>query len=398
MTAEREYLGSHPWLTFDYRIDFDVKDQLWARLGEAFAQCQHLTGTPLTPAVAEELGAVYLAKGAMATTAIEGNTLSEQEVAEIISGGRTLPPSRRYLQQEVENVVAALRAVDDNSRHGGTAITVDWIKRQNRQMLADLETDDHVQPGEFTTTGLVVGTYRGAPPRDVPYLMDRLVDWIARLTDGNDQQPATVRFFGAFLAATLSHLYLAWIHPFGDGNGRTARLLECAILTNSGLVPWVSANLLSDHYNRTRSEYYRRLSNASRHGDVTGFLGYAAQGFVDQLREQIELVQRHQLRVSWINFVHERFRCLPNTEATARQRTLLLSLPDGPTPLNAVRRLTPELAEQFAGRSDKTVTRDINRLQSLGLAVVDRRTIAPAIHLMAAFIPGRATTPPDDRG
>ncbi|QUQ71794.1 Fic family protein [Kutzneria sp. CA-103260] len=397
MTQEHDYLTSHPWLTFDYRLDFELKAQLWARLGEAFSKCQHLTGTPLTPGVAQELGAVYLAKGALATTAIEGNTLSETDVTDILYGGRMLPPSQRYLQQEVENVVAALRAIDRNSRHGGTAITVDWIREQNRQVLAELETDDHVVPGDFTVSNVVVGNYRGAPPRDVPYLMDRLVAWIAQLTEGHNDQPPNVRFFGAFLAATLSHLYLAWIHPFGDGNGRTARLLECAILTNSGLVPWLSANLLSDHYNRTRSEYYRRLSNASRHGDVTGFICYAAQGFVDLLREQIELVQRQQLRVSWVNFVYQRFQSLPNTEATARQRTLLLSLPDGPTPLSAVRRLTPELAEQFAGRSDKTVTRDVNRLQSLGLAVVDRHTIEPAVYLMAAFIPGRANSSPRDQ-
>ncbi|EWM16677.1 Fic family protein [Kutzneria sp. 744] len=394
---ERDYVAGHPWLTFAYRIEFDANAQLWARLGEAFSKCQHLTGAPLTPAVAQELGAVYLAKGALATTAIEGNTLSEEEVGKIISGGLVLPPSQRYLQQEVENVVAALRAIDVDSRHGGTVITVDWIKQQNRHVLAELDTDEHVAPGEFTTANLVVGNYRGAPPQDVPYLMDRLVAWIAELTDGTDSHPASVRFFGAFLAATLSHLYLAWIHPFGDGNGRTARLLECAILTNSGLVPWLSANLLSDHYNRTRSEYYRRLANASSHGDVTGFICYAAQGFVDLLREQIELVQRQQLRVSWVNFVHQRFQTLPNTEATARQRTLLLSLPDGPTPLGTVRRLTPELAEQYAGRSDKTVTRDVNRLQSLGLVVLDRHTIEPAIMQMAAFIPGRASSSPRDR-
>ena len=397
MTLDLDYLVSHPWLTFDYRIDFDAKAQLWARLGEAFSKCQQLTGVPLTPEIAAELGAVYLARGALATTAIEGNTLSEEEVTEIIYGGRVLPPSQRYLQQEVENVVAALRAIDLNSRQGGTAITVEWIKEQNRQVLTGLETEDHVVPGEFTVSNVVVGNYRGAPPRDVPYLMDRLVAWIAQLTEGNDSQPPSVRFFGAFLAATLSHLYLAWIHPFGDGNGRTARLLECAILTNSGLVPWLSVNLMSDHYNRTRSDYYRRLANASRQHDVTGFICYAAQGFVDLLREQIELVQRQQLRVSWINFVYQRFQSLPNTEATARQRTLLLSLPDGPTPLSAVRRLTPELAEQYAGRSDKTVTRDVNRLRSLGLAVVERHTIEPAVFLMAAFIPGGASSSPRDR-
>src|SRR3954466_2340330 len=142
MTQGRDYLASHPWLTFDYRLNFDTNAQLWARLGEAFSKCQHLTGTPLTPGVAQELGAVYLAKGALATTAIEGNTLSEEEVTAIIYGGRVLPPSQRYLQQEVENVVAALRAIDDDSRRGGTAITVDWIKEQNRQVLAGLETED----------------------------------------------------------------------------------------------------------------------------------------------------------------------------------------------------------------------------------------------------------------
>jgi len=216
------------------------------------------------------------------------------------------------------------------------------------------------------------------------------VAWIGELTEVNGEQPASGRFFSAFLAATLGHLYFVWVHPFGDGNGRTARLLECAILTNSGLVPWVSANLLSDHYNRTRTDYYRRLSNASRQGDVTGFIRYAAQGFVDRLREQIQLVQAQQLRVSWINFVHESFQVLPNTEVTARQRTLLLSMGEGPVPITGLRRLTPELAELYAGRSDKTLTRDVNRLVALELVVRDRDTLTPAVHVMSAFVPGRA--------
>ncbi|MGH3941387.1 MAG: Fic family protein [Pseudonocardiaceae bacterium] len=81
-----------------------------------------------------------------------------------------------------------------------------------------------------------------------------------------------MRFYCLFVAATLAHLYIAWIHPFGDRNGRTARLLECAILAHSGVVPWVSSNLLSDHYNRTRSRYYQRLERASRERDVRGFI------------------------------------------------------------------------------------------------------------------------------
>jgi Fic family protein len=240
----------------------------------------------------------------------------------------------------------------------------------------------------------VVGNYRGAPPEDIPFLMDKLVHWLNELMAPTSERPENLRFFQAFLAATLGHLYIALIHPFGDGNGRTARLLECAVLTQSGLVPWVSTNLLSNHYNRTRTEYYRRLDAASRHGDVLGFLRYAAEGFVDQLREQIATVQRQQLQVSWINYVHERFEEQPNTEPATRQRKLLFALDPGGSPIDSLRRLTPELAERYAGKESKTVTRDVNKLVELGLAEkTGSRQLRPRMELIEAFIPGRSGTP-----
>jgi Fic family protein len=390
MAATREYLETHPWLTFAFKLEFDRNAQMWALLGEAFSKCQHLIGAPLTPAVAAELSSVYLVKGAVATTAIEGNTLTEDEARAILEGRRKLPPSQRYLQREIENVVRALRLVDEATRKNHRIeVDPEWIKEQNRLILDGLDADEHVTAGGYTTTRVVVGNYRGAPPGDVPYLMARLTDWLTGLARPVGEEPANLRFFRAFLAAVLGHLYIAWIHPFGDGNGRTARLLECAILANYGLVPWVSANLLSDHYNRTRSEYYRRLDRASRTGDVAGFVSYATQGFVDLLREQIDVVQHQQLAVSWASYVHEQLAMLPNTEATARQRTLLLSMPDAPVPVAALRRLTPELAELYASKSDKTITRDVNRLQALGLVHRDRQEVRPALDVVEAFIPGR---------
>ncbi|CED92167.1 Fido domain [Actinomyces succiniciruminis] len=62
----------------------------------------------------------------------------------------------------------------------------------------------------------------------------------------------------AFILATLAHLHLTWIHPFGDGNGRMSRLLEFELLIRAG-VPVPAAHLLSDHYNKTRDMYYSIL-------------------------------------------------------------------------------------------------------------------------------------------
>lgn len=368
MSARFRYLETNPWISFQHQA---IQSPLWVLLGEAYSKCQHLAGTPLQPSLAKELASVYLVKGAVATTAIEGNTLSEKEVTDLLKGKTKLPPSQSYLEQEVRNVVVGLESIDRSSMSGESfRVTTQWIKEQNALVLRDLEAENHVVPGEYTKTQLVVNSYRAAPPEDVPYLMDRLVTWLNEWTVTTTDLPDHQRFFHAFFAAVLGHLYIAWIHPFGDGNGRTARLLECAILAHSGVVPWVSSNLLSDHYNRTRTRYYLRLASASRDGDVDGFLQYAAQGYVDMLREQILVVQGMQRNTAWVNFVHTAFHDDPSGPTRNRRLDLALALPeDRLVSRKDLRQLTTGLAAMYAGKEDKTLTRDINHLLALGLMV-----------------------------
>lgn len=386
----KRYEETHPWITFRFE---PRHDQASMRLGEAFSKCQHLAGTPLQPGLAGRLAAIYLAKGVNATTAIEGNTLSESDVQEILEKRKRLPRSQEYLQREVENVHDVLKKIDEQSgEEVPFRLSPEWLKEQNAQILDGIECEDHVVPGAYTTKTLVVGSiYRGAWPEDVPYLIDRLCEWINRLLD--DVRSAEIgddlKFVNVFNAAVLSHLYIAWIHPFGDGNGRTARALECAILAGSGLVPWVSSNLLSNHYNLTRTRYYGRLDSASRHGDINGFVAYAAEGFADMLREQIGHVQGMQRKVAWVNFVHETFQSETDGEASRRRRTLLLTLPEGVnTPRNKLQTLTGDLALMYANRQDKAVSHDTNRLKQLGLLTGDaRHGYRPLIERMDAFMP-----------
>ena len=385
----RRYETTHPWITFEHDAAYQ---QVSMRMGEAFSKCAHLIGTPLQPSVAQALASIYLVRGAVATTAIEGNTLTEDEAEQIINGKRTLPASQQYLAQEIKNVVAVLRGIDQASWAGVPwRMTTQWLKEQNRQILVGIEVPDHVIPGEFTTSTLIVGNYRGAPPEDVPHLVDRLCDWVnARIEQGQREGVASDQaFFNMATTAILSHLYIAWIHPFGDGNGRTARAVECAILATSGLVPWVSANLLSDHYNRTRSRYYERLAEASHQRSAKGFVQYAIDGFADMLREQIAEVQLMQRRVAWQNFVYEQFRDETDGEASRRRRALVLAMPeDTAMPRSKLTLLTPALAARYATRGSKTVSHDINRLMKLGLVKGDARGgYLPCIDRMDAFLP-----------
>ncbi len=106
MSETRTYRKTHPWINFQLdlrRVDYT----LWFQLGEVQAKCERVAGIPLLPDIEEHLLEVFLAKGASATTAIEGNTLSEEEALELIRGELELPPSKEYLGQEIRNIVNA---------------------------------------------------------------------------------------------------------------------------------------------------------------------------------------------------------------------------------------------------------------------------------------------------
>ena len=392
MPASRSYEDAHPWITFEFDASKQLHAMAWAHLGEGFSKCQHLIGTPLQPGVALHLSGVYMRRGALASAAIEGNTLSEDEVEEIFVNNKSLPESQQYLQQEIENVLNALEVVRGSvaDQRQDFRLSGDWILEMHGRLLAGLEVADHVVPGQYRTISVGVGTYRGAPPEDVEFLMDRLCTWInAILDEGAAERSEDRRFMNVFLAATLAHLYLAWIHPFGDGNGRTARLIECAILAHSGLVPWISTSVLSDFYNRTRTRYYEKLDAASRSLDVAGFVEYSVMGFRDQLREQVKVVQSAQRRVAWINYVHEAFEHEPSTETARRRREVVLAMPEA-TPLarREIRHLTPEIAESYAMTSERLFKRDMGKLIELGLVEeVARGSYEACVWTMDAFLP-----------
>jgi Fic family protein len=370
----RRYEQTHPWVTF--RLDLNEVDlYTWLLLGEAESKCEHIAGVPLQPEVAHRLHTIYLSKGVHATTSIEGNTLSEAEVLALVEGNLQLPKSRQYLAVEIENIVRACNEIVRDVREGRPLeLTPARVAHFNELVLRDLPLDDDVVPGKIRMHQVGVARYRGAPPEDCEYLLDRLCRWIM----DELRPPDGLVFPINVLKSILAHLYIAWIHPFGDGNGRTARLIEFQLMVQAG-VPVPSAHLLSDHYNRTRDAYYRELARTSKPDangryHVEGFVKYAMQGFVDELREQIEEVRRQQMKVIWEHYVHSLFHD-KETPANRRQKHLVLDLPgDTPVPVNKIPEVSPRVAREYAGKTHKAVTRDLNALGKLRLI---RRTRQP---------------------
>lgn len=311
---------------------------------------------------------------------------------ERVEGTLQLPPSQEYLGQEIHNIVEAVNRIADEVIEGGsTPITVGMVREYNRLVLKGLPLPDEVVPGELRKHSVVVGKYLAAPWEDCEELLEKLVAWLnGPGFDVPDSHPDMHLVYG-IIKAILAHLYLAWIHPFGDGNGRTSRLLEFELMIAAG-VPVPAAHLLSNHYNLTRAEYYRQLDISSKSGgDIIPFLCYAAQGFVDGLREQISHIRIQQMDVAWQNYVYDAFHAAPSATAH-RRRALVLELGKriGPVPKSELRQLSPKVAESYAGKTVKTLSRDLNALRKMGLVEQAPDGWRARTETVLAFLPRKA--------
>lgn len=391
----RQYERTHRHISFTPELGRGGA-KLWISLGECQSKCEHIARVPLRPDTAAHLDRLYLARGALATAAMEGNTLSEEEVLRHLAGELSLPSSRQYLTREIDNIVSACNRVPRGPTEGDGAplLTPGFATILNREILQGLELDTDVVPGALRPHPVQVGRYRGAPAEDCEYLLARLCSWLS----GEEFSPPSpdLAVVYALVKAIIAHLYIAWIHPFADGNGPTARLLEFAILLGAG-VPAASAHLLSHHYSLTRTAYHRELERASRSGgDVLPFLKYAVEGFRDGLREQLETIWQQQHNLIWRNHVHEYFRDGEHTAAGVRRRRLVLDLSrsSDPVPRSRLREISPRIAQAYANRGERTLARDLSFLLASKLILRTEGGYRANREVMHAFLtPGAPGAP-----
>lgn len=386
----RTYEETHPWINFRVNLQA-ASPQLWLSLGEAASKCEHIARVPLRPSTAQRMHQMYLAKGVAATTAIEGNTLSEEDVLKAVQGDLTVSPSKAYLKQEVDNIIEVCNTIGKQIAAANLPVLSRLLLCEyNAQVLKKVPLIEGAVPGEIRTHSVVVGSiYRGAPAQDCSYLLDTLFTWL----EGPDFKPQSgMETVYAIMKAVVAHLYLAWIHPFGDGNGRVARLVELHILLLAG-VPSPAAHLLSNHYNQTRSEYYRQLDYASKSGgDILPFMTYAVQGFVDGLKDQLEVIWAQQWDITWDNMVYDLFRS-QTSPSDIRRRQLALELGKLKDWVKAshIGDLSPLLARLYAKKTAKTLSRDLNALEDLDLIARADGKIRARREIILAFLPLKAT-------
>lgn len=250
--------------------------------------------TPLPPAAAEELRRKARLRSTHYSTQIEGNRLTLEEASRVISGQPINTVGKERDVREVKNYWNAFLRVED------------WAARQRpltesliKSLHALVEKSPRAKPSAYRDGQNVIrdsatGRIFYLPPmaKDVPSLMSALIDGCAQ----SEREKLPIP-----LIAALIHYQFVTIHPYYDGNGRTARLLATFILQRGGY-GLNGIFSLEEFHARDLDAYYQSLSLHPHHNyyegraeaDITSWLLY----FISTLERVFILAQEEALHIA----------------------------------------------------------------------------------------------------
>jgi len=372
-----------------FRVNWKLSEKSNNLLGQCYAYINSMVNIPIQPDYRQQLLTVSLNKGALATTAIEGNTLTEDDLAQILEG-KDLAPSKKYQQTEVKNIIDAFNAILNELINEKTPeiVSPELIKRFNEMVGKNIGGNFNGNPGQLRRRNVTVGAYRPPSFEMVEDMVQKLCDWLIKEFHYGHEQT----FNEAVVEAVVSHVYIAWIHPFLDGNGRTARLLEFYLLMRAG-VPNIASHILSNHYNNTRAEYYRQLQLASETGNLSSFIEYALEGFCDGLENTIKIIHKDQFELTWKNYVHDEIEKLRDIGKSEKTRERLRQLAyhirsDRFYSTNEIIILHYKIANAYSGLNEITLRRDLEYLVQKGLLTEEKNKYSANYKLLQYLLPG----------
>jgi len=235
-----------------------LTDYLLTRIQEKKKRLDDLR--PLPPAIMRRLNEQFSVEWIYNSNAIEGSTLTLRETQLVLEQGITIGGKSLREHFEVINHQEAILLVE--SLASGDSPLSSFTVRQLHALV--LEKIDTANAGQYRTVPVrIVGATHEPPPSwDLPAQMDEWSSWV----QAEEGVMETVAL------AALAHHKLAAIHPFIDGNGRTARLMMNLILMRAGYPPAIIAQ--SD-----RQQYYRVLAqaDAGRTAPLVNFVGRAVE-------------------------------------------------------------------------------------------------------------------------
>ncbi|MBU1988192.1 MAG: Fic family protein [Nanoarchaeota archaeon] len=216
------------------------------------------------------------------STHIEGNQLNLHQVEAVYARKKVDAPNRDIY--EVQNYLKALHYIEQVVQKKQSL--TEKVVLKIHKLVTD-KTLPEKQCGKYRQVPIYVVRRRLGMPEEIVYtgpgakevkkLMAELIEWIQE-SEKQDVHPVIV--------AGVVHQEIAAIHPFADGNGRTARALATLVLYQRGF-DFRRLFALEDYYNKDRPAYYRAINVGAnykeRKTDITPWLEYFVKGFKEEI-------------------------------------------------------------------------------------------------------------------
>lgn len=300
MTARRpsHYVVPSQWMRYDYAAVSGL-------LVDAHVAAGVLNRLPHLPQWIEQAHEEQLRLEAVGTSRIEGAEFTQREQDEALSPEASERPDLNHSQRQ-------LRAASE---------TYLWLRSLPRDQLVSAELildihrsvvtgcdDDRCEPG--ATRGAGDNVTFGMPPCRGIEGGDGCLTAFNRLAGAiGNEFPRHDRIIQAIAA----HYHIGAMHPFGDGNGRTARALEAFMLREAGVNDMVMVSV-SNYYYEHRDEYFSALAESRSAGhDLTPFLLFALPAVADRCNALAAQIVDQQKRVLYREFARSLFGKLRST-------------------------------------------------------------------------------------
>ncbi len=263
-----------------FRPRYVITNRLLANIKRVNALVSELNNKRFPNVVLLELEKTAREVSAYASTSIEGNPLPLTEVKKLL---KLKPANIRDSEREVLNYNQALQDLNKMMQEEKLTLSLRVILRIQKQVTAGLLPKSEV--GKLREKPVVVNDPRTRkviylPPdvKDVKPLMEDLIEFINNNRTNID----------SLILASIFHKQMVIIHPFMDGNGRTARLATKALLAKMGLDTF---NLFSfeNYYNKNVTKYFQTVGEFGNYYelrnsiDFTSWLEYFTEGIIDEL-------------------------------------------------------------------------------------------------------------------
>jgi Fic family protein len=268
---------------FELRL---VEPSFGSKLTDLILELDYLRRKPLQgsthPGVFFQLKHIFHTLESIGSARIEGNNTTLLEYIETkLENKRLVPPSI----QEIRNIESAMDFVDGNIQD--YPINRAFLSEMHKMVVKDLEPppagEGDITPGEYRKHSVKINKSEHIPPDSIkiPEFMEELTEFI-----NHKDRPKY-----DLLKVAIAHHRFVWIHPFGNGNGRTVRLFTYAMLVKLGFNVDVGRILNPTAvFCSNRNDYYKFLSQADK-GSDEGILEWCCY-VLEGLKKEIEKIDR----------------------------------------------------------------------------------------------------------